>query len=629
MLRATEPREAGHGHDRGRGQGRGGRALGRRRGGRAGWADRRPRAGDQRRRRGAGGALPHAALRAGRARPPERRADGRAAALPRGRRDRGGPAGAGRARDPDLRRGGRGRPDRGRRLHARPHGPALLRRRAARARAAVAPAGARRVHAVGQGVGMATSGLFATKPVDELVAETKEGTTLTRAVGLLDLTALGIGAIIGTGIFVILGEVVGDAGPAIILSFVLAGVTCVFSALSYAELASTIPVSGSAYTYGYATMGELIAWIIGWDLILEYAVSVAAIAVGWGQDLNELLDYVFGISLPTAIATAPGEGGTVNVPAVFLVLAVTALLIVGVRESARANTIMVFIKLAVVVLFLALAVTGFKSGNLKPFAPYGFDGIVTAASVVFFAYIGFDAISTSGEEVKRPARDLPIAIIGSLAICTLLYLLVAIAAPGPMPYTQLNGQEAPLAQVLQSLGFTWSANIISLGALVAITSVTLTVLYGQTRIMFAMCRDGLLPRGFAKISRRRRTPSRITASFCFLIAILAAFVPLAEIAKLVNIGTLFAFVITNIGVIVLRRTRPDLERGFRVPLVPLFPIIGAGLAIFLMKYLERDTWIRFGVWLLIGLVIYFAYGRRHSLLRRGQVINPEAELPAS
>src|SRR4051794_9161936 len=474
------------------------------------------------------------------------------------------------------------------------------------------------------------SGLFITKPVDRLVADTRDAASqLKRAVGLLDLTALGIGAIIGTGIFVILGEAIGDSGPAIVLSFVLAGVTCAFSALSYAELASSIPVSGSAYTYGYATMGELLAWIIGWDLILEYGVSVAAVAVGWGQYFNELLDSLFGISLPTAIATAPGEGGTVNVPAVFLVLAVTALLILGVRESARANTIMVFVKLAVVVLFLVLAFTGFKSSNLTPFNPKGFDGIVTAASVVFFAYIGFDAISTSGEEVKRPARDLPIAIIGSLAICTLLYILVAIAASGALPYTQLNGQEAPLAQVLQSLGFTWSANIISLGALVAITSVTLTVLYGQTRIMFAMCRDGLLPRGFAKISRRRRTPTRITATFGVLIAILAAFVPLAEIAKLVNIGTLFAFVITNIGVIVLRRTRPDLERGFRVPLVPLFPIIGAGLAIFLMKYLERDTWIRFGVWLLIGLVIYFAYGRRHSLLRRGQVINPEAELPAS
>jgi APA family basic amino acid/polyamine antiporter len=478
---------------------------------------------------------------------------------------------------------------------------------------------------------MATSargGLFATKPVDRLVADTKdEASQLKRAVGLLDLTALGIGAIIGTGIFVILGEAIGDAGPAIILSFVLAGLTCAFSALSYAELASSIPVSGSAYTYGYATMGELVAWIIGWDLILEYGVSVAAVAVGWGQYFNELLDTLFGISLPDAIANAPGQaGGTFNLPAVFLVLAVTGLLIVGVRESARANAVMVVVKVAIVILFIVLAFTGFKSGNLSPFNPKGFNGVVTAASVIFFAYIGFDAISTSGEEVKRPGRDLPIAIIASLAVCTVLYILVATAAAGALPYTKLNGQEAPLAEVLKALHFDWGATVISFGALIAITSVVLTVLYGQTRIMFAMCRDGLLPRSFAKISERRRTPVRITATFGLLIAVLAAFVPLDEIAKLVNIGTLFAFVITNLGVIVLRRTRPDLERGFRVPLVPVFPLIGAALAVFLMKYLEAATWLRFGGWLLLGLVIYFAYGRSHSLLRRGQVENPEAEL---
>jgi APA family basic amino acid/polyamine antiporter len=479
---------------------------------------------------------------------------------------------------------------------------------------------------------MATStetrgGLFATKPVDRLVADTEdEATKLNRAVGLLDLTALGIGAIIGTGIFVILGEAIGDAGPAIILSFVLAGVTCAFSALSYAELASSIPVSGSAYTYGYATMGELVAWIIGWDLILEYGVSVAAVAVGWGQYFNELLDTLFGLSLPESLANPPGEGGSFNLPAVFIVLAITALLIVGVRESARANAVMVVIKIVIVLLFIVLAFTGFDSGNLEPFNPEGFNGVVTAASVIFFAYIGFDAISTSGEEVKRPSRDLPIAIIASLAICTALYILVSTSAVGAISYTKLDGQEAPLAFVLDSLGFGWGATVISFGALVAITSVVLTILYGQTRIMFAMCRDGLLPRGFAKISEKRRTPVRITATFGVAIAVIAAFVPLEEIAKLVNIGTLFAFVITNIGVIILRRTRPDLERGFRVPFVPAFPLIGAALALFLMKYLERDTWIRFGVWLAIGFVIYFAYGRRHSLLRRGEVVNPEAKL---
>jgi len=470
--------------------------------------------------------------------------------------------------------------------------------------------------------------LFATKPVDQLVADTKdEANQLRRAVGLLDLTALGIGAIIGTGIFVILGEAIGDAGPAITLSFILAGVTCAFSALSYAELASSIPVSGSAYTYAYATMGELVAWIIGWDLIIEYGLSVAAVAVGWGQYFNELLDSLFGLELPKALANPPGEsGGQFNLPAVFLVLAITALLIVGVRESARANAVMVFVKLAIVVFFIVMAFTGFDSSNLSPFNPEGVDGVVTAASVIFFAYIGFDAISTSGEEVENPGRNLPIAIIASLAICTALYILVSITATAAVPFDRINGQEAPLAFVMQELGFDWAGNIISFGALVAITSVVLTILYGQTRIMFAMCRDGLLPRGFAKISEKRRTPVRITATFGVLIAIFASFVPLAEIAKLVNIGTLFAFVITNIGVIVLRRTRPDLERGFRVPFSPVFPAIGAILAIYLMTYLERDTWIRFGIWLLIGVVIYFAYGRSHSLLGRGKVINPEADL---
>jgi APA family basic amino acid/polyamine antiporter len=468
------------------------------------------------------------------------------------------------------------------------------------------------------------STLFATKPIDRLVADTED--QLKRAVGLLDLTALGIGAVIGTGIFVILGEAIGDSGPAIILSFVLAGVTCMFSALSYAELASTIPVSGSAYTYGYATMGEFVAWIIGWDLILEYGVSVAAVAVGWGQYFNDLLDTLFGLELPEKIATAPGEGAVVNVPAVFLVVAVAVLLIVGVRETARANTIMVFTKIGIVLLFIVLAATGFKSGNLTPFAPNGFGGMVDAAAVVFFAYIGFDAISTSGEETRNPGRDLPIAIIGSLTICTVLYILVALTASAALPYKKLDGQEAPLAEVLRSLDFTWGATVISLGALVAITSVVLTVLYGQTRIMFAMSRDGLVPRAFGKLSATRRTPVRITATFGVLIAIIAAFVPLAEIAKLVNIGTLFAFVITNVGVIVLRRTRPDLERSFKVPFMPAFPIIGIVLAVYLMTRLEALTWLRFGVWLALGLVFYFVYGMRHSMLRRGRVANPEADL---
>jgi APA family basic amino acid/polyamine antiporter len=463
-------------------------------------------------------------------------------------------------------------------------------------------------------------GLFTTKPAQVLVREADEqGHQLRRVVGLLDLSALGLGAIIGTGIFVIIGEAISDTGPSILLSFVLAGVTCAFSALSYAELASSIPVSGSAYTYAYATLGELVAWIIGWDLILEYGVSVAAIAVGWGQYFNELLDSAFGWTLPESLAGPPGEGGTVNLPAVFVVLAVAALLISGVRKSTRTNTIMVFIKTAILLLFIVLAFTAFNSDNLTPFFRGGSDGVVTAAALIFFAYIGFDAISTSGEETKNPQRDLPIAIIGSLAIATVLYCLVAVAATGALPFEKLAGAPAPLATVLEDgAGMPWGATVISVGALIAITSVVLTILYGQTRIMFAMSRDGLVPRKLSRVSERTGTPVVLTIGFALFIAAIAAVVPLKDIALLVNIGTLFAFVLVNIGVIILRRTRPDMERGFRVPWVPVVPIIGCLLCVYLMTRLTGPTWIRFGVWMALGLVIYFVYGRKHSRLRQAE-----------
>jgi APA family basic amino acid/polyamine antiporter len=469
--------------------------------------------------------------------------------------------------------------------------------------------------------------MFTTKPAQVLVQEADEqGHQLRRVVGLLDLSALGLGAIIGTGIFVIIGEAIASTGPSILLSFVLAGVTCAFSALSYAELASSIPVSGSAYTYAYATLGELVAWIIGWDLILEYGVSVAAISVGWGQYFNELLDSAFGFTLSDSIAKPPGEGGTVNLPAVFIVLAVAALLISGVRKSTRTNTIMVFIKCGILLLFIALAFTAFNSDNLSPFFQGGLSGVTGAASLIFFAYIGFDAISTSGEETRKPQRDLPIAILGSLFVATLLYILVALAATGARPFKELNGSEAPLADVLDKAGFGFGATIISIGALIAITSVVLTVLYGQTRIMFAMSRDGLLPAAFARVHPRPRTPLFTTAFFAVFIAALAAVVPLEEIAKLVNIGSLFAFLLVNIGVMVLRHTRPDLDRGFRVPWVYVCAPIGILLCLYLMADLPGETWLRFLVWLAAGLVIYFAYGRRHSRLQRGQVSAGEAEL---
>jgi APA family basic amino acid/polyamine antiporter len=466
------------------------------------------------------------------------------------------------------------------------------------------------------------SGLFIRKPTDQLVTESSDS-GLSRSVGALDLTALGVGVVIGAGIYVIIGEAIPLSGPAIVLSFVFAGITCVFSALSYAELASTIPVSGSAYTYAYATLGELVAWIIGWDLILEYGLGAATVAVGWGGYLQDLLASVFGLHLPDAISGPPGQGGAFNLPAVVLVAAVTALLIAGVRESTRTNTLLVVVKVAVLIFFVVVGLFSFHGSHFTPFMPHGLSGAWDAAAIIFFAYIGFDAVSTSGEEARNPKRDLPIGIIGSLAICTVIYIAVSVVAVGLVPADALSGSASPLATALRKGGAAgpWAADILSIGALVAITSVTLSLLYGQSRVMFAMCRDELLPRGLAALSARR-TPWRITLIFGVAVAVLSALVPLSEIAKLVNIGTLFAFVIVNVGVIVLRRAQPDLDRGFRVPFVPVFPIIGTGLCLYLMTKLSGATWVRFGVWLAVGLVIYFAYGRSHSRMQRGETERP-------
>jgi APA family basic amino acid/polyamine antiporter len=475
------------------------------------------------------------------------------------------------------------------------------------------------------GASRSTTGPFAVKDHSRLIADTESGAEeggLKRAVGALDLTALGVGAVIGTGIFVIIGEGIGMAGPAVILSFLLAALTCVFSALCYAELASSIPVAGSAYTYAYATLGELVAWIIGWDLILEYGVSVAAVAVGWGGNLNEFLENTFGYALPESIANPPEEGGDVNLPAVAIVAAITFLLVRGVRETARANIVMVVIKLLVLGFFIVVAfAASFQGDNLSPFAPEGTTGVVNAAAIIFFAYIGFDAVSTGAEEAKTPKRDLPLAIIGSLLICTLVYILVSIAAVGSLDAEALQKSEAPLATALdEGAGISWGASIVAAGALVAITSVLLTIFYGQTRIIFAMARDGLMPRNIAKVSPRFGTPAKLTIGLGVFIAILAAFIPLNQIVELVNIGTLFAFLLVNIGVVILRVTHPDMERPFRVPFAnpkfPLFPIIGVCLIIYLMTRLPGTTWWRFAIWLGIGVVIYLFYGRKHSLLQR-------------
>ena len=462
-------------------------------------------------------------------------------------------------------------------------------------------------------------GLWSTRDASDLVSETHGEAGLKRSVGPLGLTAMGVGAIIGTGIFVVIGEGAVTAGPAVIFSFVLAAVTCLFSALSYAELAAAVPVAGSAYTYSYATLGELVAFIIGWDLILEYGVSVAAVAVGWGGNVNAFLDSAFGFALPDAIAKSPEDGGVFNLPAVFIVLLITFLLVRGTRESARVNLIMVGVKILILLFFVVAAVTAFSTTNFHNFNPHGTSGITSAAGVIFFAYIGFDAVATGSEESNNPGRDLPIAIVGSLVISTVLYVLVAVAAVGVAPIGVMASSDAPLAAALQKgTGIDWAAAVLSFGALIAITSVVLVVMYGQTRIFFAMCRDGLMPRSFATVHPRYGTPAKLTIAFGTLIAILAALVPLSEIVKLVNIGTLFAFILVNIGVIVLRRTKPDMDRPFRTPLVPVFPIIGVALCLYLMKDLPGTTWIRFVVWLVIGLVIYGTYGYKHSRVRQAQ-----------
>jgi APA family basic amino acid/polyamine antiporter len=456
--------------------------------------------------------------------------------------------------------------------------------------------------------------LFRTKPVDEIVGEAGHS-DLHRSMSLFQLTLFSVGATLGTGIFVILGEATPLAGPAVVLSFALAAITALFSALSYAELAGSIPASGSSYSYAYATLGEVVAWVCGWCLLLEYAVSVSAVAVGWGQYLNEFFDKVFGFTLPAAIANPPGEsGGLVNIPAMVVVAIATVLLMRGTSESATVNSIMVIIKVGVLIFFCVVAFTAFDSGNLTPFAPMGFAGISAGASKVFFSYIGFDAASTAGEEAKNPKRDLPLAIILSLLIVTIMYVAVGLAAVGATPWKKM-GSEASLAAILDDVtGASWPSAVLSFGAIVAIASVVLTVMYGQTRILFAMSRDGLIPKIFQRVNHRTSVPVANTLIVALFIGLLAGFVPLGRLADATSIGTLFAFCVVNIGVITLRRTQPDMPRSFRTPLYPVTPILGVAFCIYLMAKLNGVTWLVFVGWMVIGLIAYGLYGYRHSRL---------------
>jgi basic amino acid/polyamine antiporter, APA family len=465
------------------------------------------------------------------------------------------------------------------------------------------------------------SNLLRTKSIEQLVGDVEQGgKALKRTLTALDLTLLGIGAIIGTGIFVLTGTAAANqAGPAIVLSYVIAGLACGFAALCYAEFSAMIPISGSAYTYAYATLGEIFAWMIGWDLILEYAVGSMTVAVGWSGYFQRILAG-FGIHLPTWMSASPdpAAGSLANVPAMLIVLGIMVLLIIGVRESARFNAAMVTVKLAAVAFFILVGFTYVKPANWSPFMPYGFSGVMTGAAVVFFAYIGFDAVSTTAEEAKNPSRDLPIGIISSLVICTVLYLVVAGILTGIVPVVQFKADQqflnAPVGYALAVINKDWAAGLVSAGAVAGITSVLLVMLMSQPRIFFAMSRDRLLPAGVSRVHPRFRTPYITTIITCVIVAVVAGFVPINVLGEMTSIGTLFAFVVVSLAVVVLRFRRPEARRPFRVPGGNVIPILGVLACVYLMVSLSVMTWVRFLGWLDIGMVIYWFYGRTHSPL---------------
>jgi APA family basic amino acid/polyamine antiporter len=494
------------------------------------------------------------------------------------------------------------------------------------------------------------SRLLRTRSIDALIAASDEpDKRLRKTLGPWSLTALGIGAVIGSGIFTLTGTAAAGkvekiesvlhatvldlaingthagsmmgrpgAGPAITLSFILVAIACLFAGLCYAELASMIPVAGSAYTYAYAILGELFAWIIGWDLILEYAVSNMSVAVGFSAYLQDLGDNLFGFHLPAAIAypmySAPGQPhGVFNVPALLITLLVTWVLVRGVREGAGLNTAMVAVKIAAILIFCIGAAGAVHPGYWKPFAPHGYSGVLTGASIVFFTYIGFDSVSTAAEECKNPQRDMPIGIIATLIVCTILYGSVALVLTGIAHYETLN-TDSPVADALKALGYNRLRLVVTFGALMGMMSSLLVYQYGQARVWFAMSRDGLLPRMFSKVHKQFQTPHVSTWIAGLVVGIPAGFWDIDTFAELSNIGTLFAFVVVSASVIVLRRKQPDRPRAFRTPLVPLVPLLSIGCCVLLMAGLPLITWLRFFVWLAIGLVVYFMFGSRHSTL---------------
>ncbi|THE08973.1 amino acid permease [Microbacterium oleivorans] len=481
--------------------------------------------------------------------------------------------------------------------------------------------------------------MLRTKSVEQSIADTEDPEfTLKKSLSALDLTVFGVGVVIGAGIFTLTGRAAHDvAGPAIVISFIVAAIACGLAAMCYAEFASTVPVSGSAYTFSYASLGELFAWIIGWDLILEMFLGASVVAQGWSAYLGSLMEQL-GAPIPAAI----GYGGTVDLMAVLLVIVLGVLITVGIRESMRVNLVLVAVKLFIVLFVIIAGLLFVNPANYSPFVPdaaprdngsgltqpllqffsgieptaFGVGGIFAGAALVFFAYIGFDVVATTAEETKRPQRDLPIGIIASLIICTILYGAVALVVTGMVPYDKLD-PAAALANAFAFHGQTWMATVISAGAVAGLTTVVLTLMIGATRIIFAMSRDALLPRRLAKVHPRFRTPWVISLIVTVVVALVAGLTPVGVLEEMVNIGTLSAFVLVSVGVIVLRRRRPDLERGFRVPLSPWLPAVSAAVCIYLMLNLTVETWLRFLIWLAIGFVIYFAYSRRHSRLAKG------------
>ena len=483
---------------------------------------------------------------------------------------------------------------------------------------------------------MAARGIMTRKTIAQIIGD-GERHVLKQTLGPISIVAIGIGAIIGAGIFVLTGTAAAQyAGPGIMLSFVLAGVACAFVGLCYAELAALLPVSGSTYSYTYATLGEFFAWIIGWDLVLECAMGAATVAVGWsGYVVSVLRD--FGIHVPPQFAAAPGtvaaklaDGtvvhGIVNLPAAFIVLLLTYLLIRGTKESARLNNIMVAVKLVVVLAFIAVGASYVSTTNLTPLIPantgefghFGWSGVLRGAGVVFFAYIGFDAVSCAAQEAKNCQRDMPIGILGSLLICTLLYVVVAAVITGIVPYAQLDVAD-PIAVAVNVIGVTWFAALIKLGALVGLTTVILVLLYGQSRVFFTISRDGLLPPMFAAVHPKLGTPHRSLMMIGAVVAVVAALTPIGILGEMVSIGTLFAFIMVCGAVLYLRRSDADVARPFRTPGVPFVPLLGVAFCLLLMAALPLDTWLRLIIWLAIGMVVYFAYGRHHSVLRNGRV----------